>query len=117
MNGLSSPMAALVGLLAGVVREVIPEKEDVWHFGPFLFLNIPQWIWSLLRDRKGNWAMLPLFTLRRVRGGLDRAGQYCSIALAFPDSARQTGAIWRWVVLSSVMCVAMAIKSWNNNTH
>src|SRR5271154_2638285 len=42
---LSSPVAALVGLLAGVVREVIPEKEDVWHFGPFLFLNIPHWLW------------------------------------------------------------------------
>ena len=41
---LSSPMAALVGLLAGVIREVIPEKEDVWHFGPFLFLNIPHWL-------------------------------------------------------------------------
>ena len=58
---LASPMAALVGLLAGVVREVIPEKEDVWHFGPFLFLNIPQWLVKLVRERKGNWAMLPLF--------------------------------------------------------
>ncbi len=57
-------MAALVGLLAGVVREVIPEKEDVWHFGPFLFLNIPHWLWKLARDRKGNWAMLPLFIAR-----------------------------------------------------
>src|SRR5271167_4527020 len=60
---LSSPVAALVGLIAGEVRDLIPEKEDVWHFGPFLFLNIPQWIWRLIRDRKGNWAMLPLFVL------------------------------------------------------
>lgn len=34
---ISSPAAALIGLLAGVVREMMPEKEDVWHFGPFLF--------------------------------------------------------------------------------
>src|SRR5271170_3160611 len=42
---LSSPVAALVGLLAGVIREVMPEKEDVWDFGPFLFLNTPAWLW------------------------------------------------------------------------
>src|SRR5579863_5788443 len=41
---ISAPMAALVGLLAGEVREIMPEKEDVWDFGPFLFLNIPQWL-------------------------------------------------------------------------
>src|SRR5277367_7065325 len=57
---LAAPMAALVGLLAGVIRQAMPEKEDVWHFGPFIFLNIPQWLVRLIRDRKGDWAMLPL---------------------------------------------------------
>ncbi len=57
---ISSPLAALVGLVAGMIREMIPEKEDVWHFGPFLFLNIPQWLVRLIRYGKGNWAMLPL---------------------------------------------------------
>ena len=110
---LSSPMAALVGLLAGVVREVIPEKEDIWHFGPFLFLNIPQWLWSLVRDRKGNWAMLPLFTC-------------AAFEVAWIELADVVPAHWlfnirpaNWgymalVVLSSVMCVAMAVKIWNN---
>jgi two-component system LytT family sensor kinase len=110
---LSSPMAALVGLLAGVVREVIPEKEDIWHFGPFLFLNIPQWLWSLVRDRKGNWAMLPLFTC-------------AAFEVAWIELANVVPSHWlfnirpaNWgymalVVLSSVMCVAMAVKIWNN---
>src|ERR1700724_787285 len=30
-----APMAALLRLLAGMVRELMPEKEDIWHFGPF----------------------------------------------------------------------------------
>ena len=34
---LASPMAALVGLLAGVVREVIPEKETSGISGHFYF--------------------------------------------------------------------------------
>src|SRR5580698_8341518 len=45
---LSSPLAALVGLIAGTVREVMPEKEDIWHFGPFLFVSVPEWIWKLI---------------------------------------------------------------------
>ena len=110
---LASPMAALIGLLAGVVREVIPEKEDVWHFGPFLFLSVPQWIWSLLRERKGNWAMLPLFTCAAFEVA------WIELASIFPAhwlfSIRPAN--WGYmalVVLSSVMCVAMAIKIWNN---
>ena len=110
---LSAPMAALVGLLAGVIRQGMPEKEDVWHFGPFLFLNIPQWLVKLVRDRKGDWAMLPLFCCAALEVGL--------IALANVVPSRWLFAIrtgnWGYaalVVLSSVMCVAMAIKIWNN---
>ena len=110
---LSSPSAALVGLLAGMIRDVIPEKEDVWHFGPFLFLNIPQWLWNLVRYRKGNWAMLPLFGCAAFAVGL--------IELAYTVPARWIFSIHTTnlgyaalVVLSSVMCVAMAVKIWNN---
>jgi two-component system LytT family sensor kinase len=110
---LASPMAALVGLFAGVVREVIPEKEDVWHFGPFLFLNIPQWLWSLVRQQKGNWAMLPLFTCAAFEVA------WIELAILFPRHwlFPIRPANWGYmalVVLSSVMCVAMAIKIWNN---
>jgi two-component system, LytTR family, sensor kinase len=110
---LSAPMAALVGLLAGVIRQGMPEKEDVWHFGPFLFLNIPQWLVKLIRDRKGDWAMLPLFCCAALEVGL--------IALASVVPSRWLFSIrtgnWGYaslVVLSSVMCVAMAVKIWNN---
>src|SRR5271155_1611367 len=58
---LSSPVAALVGLLAGAIREVMPEKEDNWHFGPFLFPSVARSIWVLSRRGQKNWAMLPLF--------------------------------------------------------
>jgi len=110
---LSAPMAALVGLLAGVIRQGMPEKEDIWHFGPFLFLNIPQWLVKLVRDRKGDWAMLPLFCCAALEVGL--------IALADVVPSRWIFSIragnWGYaalVVLSSVMCVAMAVKIWNN---
>jgi two-component system, LytTR family, sensor kinase len=112
---LSSPVAALVGLMAGVVREAMPEKEDIWHFGPFLFLSIPQWLWKLVRYGKRNWAMLPLFACAASESG--------RIILAYALRSHPTwllaGYPANWgllllVVLTSVICVAVPIKIWNN---
>jgi two-component system, LytTR family, sensor kinase len=110
---LSSPTAALVGLLAGFVRETIPEKEDVWHFGPFLFLSIPEWIWKLIRYRQGNWAMLPLFACVAVTVGEIELAQAVKDQWLFFYRPSNWGYALL-IVMSSMMCVAMAIKIWNN---
>lgn len=110
---LSSPMAALVGLLAGIVRLAIPEKEDVWHFGPFLFLNVPQWLWKLVREQKGNWAMLPLFTCAALAVGQIELAEAMPTHWLFAIHPSNWGYMLL-VVLSSVMCVAIAVKIWNN---
>ncbi|MGH9737543.1 MAG: sensor histidine kinase [Candidatus Acidiferrales bacterium] len=114
---LCPPMAALTGLIAGVIRETIPEKEDIWHFGPFLFLNIPQWIWKLVRYGKGNWAMLPLFACAAFEVGWIELSYFVSsrhhpswLFAVNPDNIGYMAL----VVLSSVMCVAMIVKIWNN---
>src|SRR5579863_5386052 len=110
---LSSPLAALVGLFAGMVRDILPEKEDIWHFGPFLFLSVPRWIWNLLRYRKGNWAMLPLFACAAFAMGQIELAQALPVNWLFAIHPANAGYALL-VVLSSVMCVAMAIKIWNN---
>ena len=110
---LSSPLAALVGLFAGMVRDLLPEKEDIWHFGPFLFLSVPRWIWNQLRYRKGNWAMLPLFACAAFAMGQIELAQALPVNWLFAIHPANAGYALL-VVLSSVMCVAMAIKIWNN---
>jgi two-component system LytT family sensor kinase len=110
---LSIPMAAAVGLFGGLVREAVPEKEDLWHFGPFLFLGIPQWIWELLRFRKGNWAMLPLFACAACEVGWIELAEQVPPRWLFSIHPINAGYM-ALVVLSSVMCVAMAVKIWNN---
>jgi two-component system, LytTR family, sensor kinase len=110
---LSSPMAALVGLIAGVVRQMMREKEDIWHFGPFLFLNIPQWLWRLVRYGQGNWAMLPLFACAALEFGQVKLAAVVPSHWLFAIHPSNWG-YTLLVVMSSVMCVAMAIKIWNN---
>src|SRR5438270_7235541 len=57
---LAMPAASAAGLLGGLIRQAIPNKEDLWNFGPFTFLNIPKATVRLLRDRKMSWELLPL---------------------------------------------------------
>jgi two-component system LytT family sensor kinase len=110
---LSSPMAALIGLLAGFVREAIPDKEDIWHFGPFLFLSIPQWISRLVRRGEGNRAMLPLFACAAFEAG--RVTLSNAVPSRWLYSLHPTNIGYLSIdILSSVMCVAITIKIWNN---
>jgi two-component system LytT family sensor kinase len=102
-----------VGLFAGIVRELMPEKEDVWHFGPFLFLSIPEWIWRLVRYAKGNWAMLPLLVCAALSVAELELASIVPHNWLFDFHPQNLGYALL-VVLSSVMCVAMAVKIWNN---
>src|SRR6202795_1429229 len=57
---LAMPAAATAGLLGGLMRQAIPNKEDLWNFGPFTFLNIPRDLLRLARHAKMSWELLPI---------------------------------------------------------
>src|ERR1700737_3105726 len=57
---LGMPAAATAGLIGGLIRQAIPNKEDIWNFGPFTFLNIPRAVVRMVRDTEMSWEMLPL---------------------------------------------------------
>src|SRR5436305_9002824 len=57
---LGMPAASAAGLLGGLMRQAIPNKEDLWNFGPFTFLNIPRDLVRLIRSARMSWELLPL---------------------------------------------------------
>jgi two-component system LytT family sensor kinase len=57
---LGMPAASAAGLLGGLIRQAIPNKEDLWNFGPFTFLNIPKAMVKLLGKAELSWEMAPL---------------------------------------------------------
>src|ERR1700727_2609915 len=57
---LAMPAAASAGLLGGLIRQAIPNKEDLWNFGPFTFLNIPKAVVRLMTGAELFWEMAPL---------------------------------------------------------
>ncbi len=110
---LAMPAASAAGLLGGLIRQVIPNKEDIWNFGPFTFLNIPRAVVRLMRRAEMSWEMVPL----SVCVGLE-LGRVTLIHATKPtwlfaiDFHRDWGL--GLSVLATVMSVAVPLKIWNN---
>ena len=110
---LAMPTAATAGLLGGLIRQIIPTKEDLWNFGPFTFLNIPRAIVRLVRKAEMSWELLPLFACV----GLE-LGRVAIVTATSPKWLFAIDPTWNWwlvlAVLATLMSVAAPLKIWNN---
>ena len=103
------------GFAGGGLREACPNKEEIWHFSPFVFTKLHRHLWRMLRNVSVDWAVIFLLApvaLELLRQALGwRFGEARLFFLA-PDTVTP----WRvsLVVLTTVLCVATAIKIWNN---
>jgi len=111
---LAMPAASAAGLLGGLIRQAIPDKEDLWNFGPFTFLNIPKAIMRMVSKVEVMWEMLPLMTCV----GLEVGRVALVIATTKPKWLFAIDPHWNWqlflVVLGTLMSVAAPLKIWNN---
>jgi two-component system, LytTR family, sensor kinase len=110
---LAMPAASTAGLIGGLIRQLIPDKEDLWNFGPFTFLNIPKAVMRMVRSGEMMWEMLPLLACVGLELG--------RVALVMATKTKWLFALdpqWDWklclVVLGTLMSVAAPLKIWNN---
>src|SRR5450755_2075682 len=110
---LGMPAAATAGLLGGLMRQAIPNKEDLWNFGPFTFLNIPRDLLRLVRHAKMSWELLPLLACV----GLE-LGRVFLVLATKPKWLFAIDPHWNWlliiVIIATLMSVAAPLKIWNN---
>jgi two-component system, LytTR family, sensor kinase len=110
---LAMPVAATAGLVGGLIRQFIPNTEEIWKLGPFTFMSTPRFIVRLFRRKKTSWEMLPLgacVVLELARQALGHATK--PQWLFYLDAGRSWGIAL--VLLSTVMAVAVPMKIWNN---
>jgi len=64
----SLPFNVLCGIVAGQLRRVAPEQEDIWSFSPFVDLSIYRWIRrNLPRPRLFDWQITFFLTIVGLR--------------------------------------------------
>lgn len=111
---LITPVACAAGLLGGLIRQVLPNKESIWNFGPFTFLSIPRRLIIRFRDPNALWDLLPLVACILLEMGRLTLGHAVPSSrwLSFLDAQGWPQQIM--VVLATVMSVAVPLKIWNN---
>src|ERR1700747_2773526 len=110
---LAMPAASAAGLLGGLMRQAIPNKEELWNFGPFTFLNIPKATLRFLRKAEISWEMLPLAACVGIE-----LGRVFLVLATNPQWLFAIDPRWNWwlglAVIATLMSVAAPIKIWNN---
>jgi two-component system LytT family sensor kinase len=109
---IALPFAVGCGFAGGGLRELCP-KEAIWHFSPLFFTDLHRHVWRLVRRFQIDWVVILLAApvgleiLRQTLG--DSFGEHRIFYLAPP-----TAWLAVFVVLATVLCVAIPIKIWNS---
>jgi two-component system LytT family sensor kinase len=112
---LVTPLASAAGLLGGVIRQLMPNKELIWNFGPFTFLSIPRWLVRVAREPRAAWEMVPLAGIVLLEVGRILLGGAPFVARRWLFHMDPSGA-WAAVavVLATMIAAAVPLKIWNS---
>jgi len=103
------PLHIVVGLVAGQLRELSPNHEEVWRFSPFNYLSVPRWLRREDRPSFYDWQMMFLLSILVLRFLFDEVARWIPSHSWFPHL--------QWVdVLSyatSVTVIVIELKIWN----
>ncbi|HET9467496.1 MAG TPA: histidine kinase [Vicinamibacterales bacterium] len=110
------------GFAGGGLREACPNKEEIWHFSPFVFTKLHRHVWRMVRNVSVDWAVIFLLApvalevLRQFLGWRFNhpLSQPPLIRLFYLHTEDMTTGWLALVVLTTVLCVATPIKIWNN---
>ena len=107
------------GFAGGGLREACPNKEEIWHFSPFVFTKLHRHVWRMLNTVSVDWAVIFLLApvalevLRQFLGWRFNTAEQTRLFYLHTTTDMTTGWL-ALVVLTTVLCVATPIKIWNN---
>jgi two-component system, LytTR family, sensor kinase len=107
------------GFAGGGLREACPNKEEIWHFSPFVFTKLHRHIWRMVSNVRVDWAVIFLLApvaleVLRQFLGWRFGGEPPHARLFFLHTEDMTARWLALIVLTTVLCVATPIKIWNN---
>ena len=107
------PFTVLCGFLAGQLRNLAPDREDIWSFSPFIDLSIYRWIRrNLPTPRIFDWQIMFFVTivaLRFLHTELSRVLPSATYSLESPNPWVEA-----LIYATSVMVIGTELKIWNS---
>jgi two-component system LytT family sensor kinase len=110
---LALPLAALLGLASGILRNLTPRKEEVFNFSPFVLINIFQSLRSRLPFKNILWQLVLLFSCLLFEA------VFFLVDRSFPDSwlfhlQSDLPVMVLLIFVGTLSCVGITLKIWNN---
>ena len=110
---LTLPFTLLCGIAAGQLRNLAPDREDIWSFSPFIDLSLYRVIRrNLPRPRLFDWQIMFFVTIVALRF------MHTELARFLPRATFSLESPNPWVEVAiyacSVMVVGTALKIWNS---
>ena len=103
------PFSVLCGFVAGQLRNLAPDKEDIWSFSPFIDLSIYRWIRrNLPTPRLFDWQImffLTIVALRFMHGELVRFFPRTTFTLESPNPWVEVA-----IYATSIMVIGTELK-------
>lgn len=110
---LALPLAAVLGLGSGILRNLTPRKEEIWNFSPFVLMNMFQTLRSSFQFRKIAWQMVLLSSCVLFDALFLVAYHSFPAHWLFRLPAADPGVILL-AFLGTLSCVGITLKIWNN---
>ena len=112
------PFNVLCGFIAGQLRTLAPDREDIWSFSPFIDLSVYRMIRrNLPTPRLFDWQVLFFLTivaLRFVQTELSRFLPHATFTLE--GLSRESLNPWVWIAIyaTSIIAIGTELKIWNS---
>src|SRR5271154_1998520 len=105
------PFNAVVGLVAGGLG-MVGRREDIWSFSPLIDLTIFRWIKRNIPRPQMDWQITFFLVILILQIARIQVGRLYPGELFYLFSPE----LWvdALILLTSVVCVAIALKIWNN---
>lgn len=107
------PFTLLCGFVAGQLRSLAPDQDEIWSFSPFIDLSIYRWIRrNLPRPRLFDWQIMFFITIVALRF------VHTELVRFFPHSTYTLESPKLWVealiYATSIMVIGTELKIWNS---
>ncbi len=105
---LSLPVLVLAGILGGMARRLAPDSDDVWHFSPFVDMNIYRWYQRRWGKPRGDWQMMFFLSIVALEIWYFDLGRWFPGRLFHLDSPNNW--LKAAIFVAGILCVAIPIK-------
>lgn len=107
------PFVVICGLVAGQLRDIAPDREDIWSFSPFIDLSIYRMIRrNLPAPRRFDWQVMFFVTIVALRFVHTEIYRYLPHATFSLESSK----LWveALIYATSIIVIGTALKIWNS---